>query len=459
MTSEDINKSHYKPIGNWYILIWIISLTCLYWNNNSDLINLPYIFYLSILLMGVCLPIFLVGINPNRIKVFFSTPWLKFILIIFIYGFVLGYLLGGDLWRLDVECFIAMFVGLCLIILTPRDIKVWVCIFTILIILSMLLCIKTLALESAEAENAIYFGFRYAIGQAFGPTYIVITMLAPALTMLYFINGNKRFISITNLNFIIFISLLCLFIYLIYISMAIMQTRSLVFGLLLSISLAFSNVTSLYLAKHKSQNASKILLLLFIITLIIITFPSFSIFSSVAGSIDNFNYLGIAAFFDRVSDLTGNQFFIYDPRMDEAEAVLNALPIEGHLFGLGFGGGGSELTYGRYSTILHIAILNPWLRYGIFGFIFFVFVILRIVIRYLKAIFRLSILNNSLRPSQLMSEQFIVIISSGVLSLVFMSCMSGGWLTLTFFCLGILWGIWGIISSGLLEISYEQSNV
>jgi hypothetical protein len=148
----------------------------------------------------------------------------------------------------------------------------------------------------------------------------------------------------------------------------------------------------------------------------------------------------IAVFISRMQDINnlGNDIN-WVARLDEVNQAFKPMTVLDHIVGMGFGIKTQNITAtGDVAIVLHIAILNAWWRLGILSFMVLVGLILILLLRFLRSLFR--ILG---RPSinKITNKTIaLLVVAPGVLTLVFLTCFSGGWSISTMLSLGILYG-------------------
>lgn len=427
MTSYDMTS---RKSSFWPVSIWLVSLICIYeielrsivTVHPVDPINLLPSFWLSD--FGLLFPIIialLAGILNSRIL---STRVIKYFSASCIYGLILFFLHKNSFSGLGVDlrtCF-ALFSGLSLVYLMPKDYK------TILTLINIISCTIVLIifihLMTIPDFSLINYD-RITTYSAFTLIGIPLTLIGPIILISVFLEHRLNLI-ISILTFITLIAM----------SSIVMQTRSLFIAEIITLMIIIISVRAYHrLVKHKKDHQS---ITAYIVILVILC--SVALVYIFLNQTEN-----VYEFLIRFTFMEEDINYIW--RRVEVLQVIERMSFLDLITGMGFNPPSSLITFEKgifYNyNVLHIGILNVWWRFGFVVFLAWIILFIRLL---KKWIFTIRYLRNTIDQLKFYRQKIaFVMCAPGVITVVCMSFLSGGWSIHIFLPLGILLGLYDLI--------------
>jgi len=367
--------------------------------------------------IGLLLPIVIVGFSGLSNILIRENKLLYFTFAIYLYGLFLFFINGNPTTNigLDLRLCLALFSGLCLVALLPRNnYKIVINIVIVELCFLTLTALNLLFLPDAMWANDFY---RTTSPAAFSLICLPVIFIGPSLVYAAILKNKK-------LSLMIWLNTGILF----FISVVVLQTRSLVIAELISIVIALLVIRSLSFkpqAKIKKNKSSKTFLigLIFIISFALILLNYF-------GS-------GVDAFIDRMINITELEDDVgIAPRLAELPIIFESMSLTNHIFGVGLNPE-SILTdwQGNSYNASHFGIINIWWRFGAPVFLIIIFLYFISLGRAIRVLFLIRRIE--MTPKFLMD----IVCLPGLASAFSTALMSGGWGLASMLNLGLWWGI------------------
>jgi hypothetical protein len=381
--------------------------------------------YADILMPGVVI-FYVYGLGRNS-KIM-SSRFIFWFLAIFLYGSTLGLVNNGITiyWRYDATVFVAFFAGIALIEVLPK--KLPLITITIVVCLWVSMIATVVGLNNAENIELLEEGVRITSYESFVASYAVICLTAPAWILVRITSGPVLR-ALVQLS-VIAITGLATFV---------LQTYSYLISMIIAILLAIMGTHCVARTEKINKKVTSYTWAILSVTIIIcaivirLLMPIIELqWNSIIGRSQGFS--------SSVS---------VDNRIKETKEAIGAMSNFEHITGRGYGG---IVAYTNVddSRNLHLAIFNVWTRFGIVVFIFIMLYVLRNVFYY----FYLCLVKPIRKfVSGQSTDIGILVYTSGLLSLATIASISGGWSPIVGLCLGILFGLRGSISNGLIQPS------
>jgi len=380
-------------------------------------------FYLSDL--GMLLPVF-AAIWLSRAKLMSTGRELLvfFVILSFLYGMAIWFVTNNPVQNIgeDLRFFLALFSGLSLAVLLPSKHEALATAITVASTIGLL--IGTVILFSIPDADFISSVQRTTHPSAFSLFGLPLTFIGPSIVYSSLIGDRKlTILSWFNAGMFLLITIL------------IVQTRSLFLTALISI--VFAWITIFVLSFHDRQNSGNVnrfempwVGVIFCVAFVIVILYWWS------GHSDAFltRLMGFSEFEEDPSII---------PRLLELPTIFESMDLSAHIFGVGLNPHMILTDWdGTPYNTSHIGVINVWWRLGFPIFLIMVLLFVFLMMNWVRSLAHIyrQPLNNKVT-----SETFgLMVCWSGVASIFFVSCMSGGWSKSTMLPLGILWGIYRV---------------
>jgi hypothetical protein len=421
---------------NMWIVIWFISLICLFeaeirsigLSERVEQISLLPHFWLSDL--GLIIPIIFV-ILPGRIGSMLKHRFVHYYLIFFcLYGFILFLLRGNpiSLIGFDIRMCIAFVTGLSLIAILPkRHLTIG---FAISVVSAAAVLLSFYSLVMFPDINIIGTNERISTSYSFIFLSVPLVLIGPSLIYSFF-TKNRILILLLWLTAVV----------LLMESILILQTRSLVIALLSMFVFVF---VAGYRMHSWVRNRYKFVMGTVCLCVLVVLVPIY------------YNWGAFGSFLARLSGTGGDDVStLY--RIYEVSSVFEAMNFWDHLFGMGFGviSPSVDMQGDVYSS-LHIGILNIWWRFGLVGTVFWFSFFCGAFAAWIKALGFFH-KKNVIRGE--VGRRFAVIMCApGLFTLVVVSMFSGGWSPNNFIALGMLLGVFYSFAYHNMNPHREQAS-
>jgi hypothetical protein len=414
--------------NNTWILVWIASLIMIFEVEirsigHAELVRATGLFpSFYVCDLGLFLPIFFAFVVGRFQPMFLKNKMMIFLILSFLYGILIFFVRNNPFYMLgqDLRVLLALFTGLSMGAILPNRLKPIAA--SIILVSASAIFISTVILFALPDADFIYAIKRTTYPTAFILLGIPIVFTAPCMIISILIRNNKL-IAISWFSAGV----------LLIISVVIMQTRSQSLAIALGVITALITTLILYFYFDRNSKKKKRLKMGWKAIVSFLIFVTIILYWRWSNVEDFLLRMESAYFYQQDVGLT--------PRLEEIPVVFGSMEVIDHLIGMGFNPNLLLVDWvGIPYNTTHIGILNIWWRFGFPFFLAVVYLIIILMIKWLKSLKYLCY--RSLWGKINNETLALIVCAPGVVTLFFISCMSGGWAISTMIPLGILWGIY-----------------